>query len=360
MKRTILTCLVLLVVGSVAFTQEQDPGFSNTLYTGVGSGSVINEPAKGSGDDVEFEGFANYFTANIKASNGLTIAGDIKWIVLENGSMKAKILGANFNSVMSPIANLDLGVGTNLDWEVGPEPFSGPTFTSYEVSEYAGLGIFTSPSVGVISNHFAQDALAIRYSLEDVLVVGAALNGGLSGSNTAGIGAKLNITDLLSLGFAYNGSFKSSGNIFYLGSSLYLVDGFDIDIWTNFAIDLNTSIGGRLVFHKNNFRFKPEFTATFWDQENKGNSMFAAIVAEMSISDEVLAGVNASWGLGSDANTEVDTNDSGARLTVTPHIVWNISDNNRLSMGVNIMPVWWQDDTSEFFWSIPVSWRVLF
>ncbi len=360
MKKIIIVCIVALLVTGVTFAQEQEPGFSNTIYTGVGSGSMLesNAPSQGGADEVSFEGFVNYFTANVQAS-GITIAGDIAWVLFEQGGLNTKIKEWNFNAIMSPIANLDIGVGTNLDWQVGPKPFSGPSYAAYEHPEYAGLSVIGN-SVGTITNHFAADAVAVRYSFEDLIVVGAGLNGGISNTVGAGLGIEANILDLFSLGFAYNGSFGSSGNIFYVGSSIYVVDGFDIDIWTNFEPQNNTSIGGRVEFYRGGFRLAPEFTATFWSQEYKGNSMFAAIVAEYSITDRMLIGANASWGLGSDPDTENDHNDSGARLNVSPHFVWNITDAQRLAIAINLIPVWWQDDTSEFFWSIPISWKVSF
>ncbi len=365
MKKIVIASIILLLAGSFSFAQEQVLGFSNTVYTGVGTGGMLdsNLPEKGGDSDVSFDGIVDYFTANIRA-DGITIAGDIAWSLFADGKLEAEILEWNFNAVMSPFANFDVGVGTNLDWTVGPKPFSGPSYSAYEVPEYAGLGILNN-SVGKVVNHFADDAIAVQYSFDDLILVGAGLNGGLqppygSGTLGAGFGIKANILELFTIGFAYNGSFKDTGNIFYVGSSLYLVDGFDIDIWANIEPKNNTSVGGRVSFYKDAFRFAPEYTITFWSQDNKGVSMFAAIVAEMSLSDDILVGVNASWGLGSDANTESDASDAGARLNITPHFVWNLNERNRLSIGANLIPVWWQDDTSEFFWSIPISWRVLF
>ncbi len=360
MKKNLMLCFIVLLVGSTIFAQEQEPGFSNTVYTGVGSGSMLDSstPTQGGSDEVAFDGFVNYFTANIQAS-GLTIAGDIAWALFEQGSLNASIKEWNFNATMSPFANFDVGVGTNLNWEVGPEPFSGPNYAAYEVPEYAGLNIFAN-SVGTISNQFAYDAVAVRYEFEDLLIIGAGLNGGLTNTLGAGLGIQADILDLFTIGFAYNGSFGETGNIFYLGSSIYVVDGFDIDVWTNFEPEHNTSVGGRAIFYTNGFRLAPEFTATFWSNENTGTSMFAAIVAEFSITDTMLVGANVSWGLGSDPNTDNSAIDSGARINVSPHFVWNITEAQRLAVGINLIPVWWQDETSEFYWSIPISWKVSF
>ncbi len=361
MKKLLLIFVAMILISGISFAQSQEPGFSNTIYTGVGSGSMLdsNAPRQGGADQVHFEGFVNYFTANIQAS-GITIAGDIAWVLLEQGSFSATIQEWNFNAIMSPFTGFDIGVGTSLEWEVGPKPFDGPEYSAYSVPEYAGLGIFPSVSAGRVSNHFADDAIAVRYEYADLFVVGAGLNGGLSNDIGAGIGIQGNILDLFTLGFAYNGAFGQTGNNFYVGSNIFVLDGFDLDLWANFAQGVNTTIGGRLGFNHQGFRIEPEFSAIFWDQNNKGNSFYAAVVTEYSLSDTMLLGLNASWGLGSDINTSSDLSDSGARVNVSPHFVWNVSNAQRLAVGINLIPVWWQDATSEFYWSIPISWKVSF
>lgn len=358
MKKMLIMCVSFLLVGGIAFSQSQDPGYSNTVYTGFGSGGMLdfNQPVKGS-EEIKFDGFVDYFSANFHIS-GVTIAGDIAWQLFEEGNLTANILGWNFNAVMTPFKNFDIGVGTSLEWEVGPKPFSGPAYSAYAVPEYAGLSSFTN-SVSAVQNSFADKSVAVRYSLEDVLMIGAGLNGD-AGEIGAGLGVRVNVLHSFYLGFAYNGAFKSTGNNFYLGSSIYAINDVDIDVWANFIPDYAATFGGRISFHKNSFRFTPEFSATFWDDTAKSPSWYAALITEMSLSSTVLAGINASLAMGSDPNVEWDGNESGARLNITPHIVWNITKSHRISIGANIIPIWWQDGTTDFYWSLPVSWKVLF
>ncbi len=355
MKKIIIVSILLVLAGSFAFTQEQDPGFSNTLYANVGNGDIYN--VTGNPDQVGFSGFVNYFTANVTIS-GLTIAGDIAYSVFDGG-LNAYIIADNFNVVFNPIANFDIGVGTNLDWEVGPEPSYGPHYAAYEVPYYAGL---TSLGIsrGYVANHFAADGVGIRYNIDDTFIVGAALNGGIN-ANGVGIGVQANLSDNFSLGFAYNGGLGGGDNNFYIGSTIYTVDGLDIDLWANFDIDYASVFGGRIEFYKDNFRFIPEASITTFDKStNNEMSIYAALIAEMSFSDEVLGGLNVSWGTGGDAISTNNVNESEARLNVAPHLVWNINDNNRLAIAVNLMPVWLNNNTNDFYWNLPVSWKVIF
>ncbi len=350
MKKIIIVSIILVLAGSFVFTQAQDPGFSNTVYTNVGtidrSGSTTTE--------TKFSGFTDYFTANVQAS-GLTIAGDIAWQVLDGGtSFTAKHIAHNFNAIMTPFSNFNIGIGTNLDWKVGPTPFTGPSYAAYEVVEHSVL-----PYTNEIKNHFADDSFAIRYSIDDVLEAGFGLNNGEKGNNGTGIGIKANLSELFSLGFAYNGTFSESNSNIYLGGSIYAVSGFDIDIWTNFEINTAQSVGGRLTFYKDGFRFEPEVTLGFWEATDS-MSLYAAIIAEMSLSDDMLLGANANFGLGNDPNTDNDEIDGGSHLNITPHFVWNLTKAHRLSIALNITNIWDEGDGSELYWGIPISWRVLF
>ncbi len=362
MKKIIIASIILVLTTGFVFSQEQVPGFSNTVYTSVGTFDRFGATT----EEAKFLGFVDYFSANVKA-DGITVAGDIAVLALPGGTnFSASVLSSNFNAVMTPIANLNFAVGTNLDWSVGPKPFSGPDYAAYELPEYAGLvtpsgrdennNVYAGKSyIDLVQNTFADRAVAVRYSFEDVLQLGFALNDG----NETGIGAKADF-DVFTLGFAYNGSFKNSNSNIYVGSSIYTVEGFDIDVWSNFNIEKNVSVGGRLLFYRNAFRLIPEVTMTFWEGDTVGNSTYLAFVAEMSITDEILAGINTSLGLGSDPNTKSDSIDGGSRLNIMPHLVWNLTKNHRLSFALNIVNIWDQGDKSDLYWNVPISWKVLF
>lgn len=359
MKKLGIICMALMLVGGFAFTQAQELGFSNTLYTGFGTANIRNDGVSNGNTDFKFEGLVDHFTANI-TTRFINVSGDITWEAFEYFNFKARILDYNFNGYMTPFNGFNIGFGTNLNWQIGPRPFSGPQYTAYETPYFAGIGIFSN-SAGMVQNSFAQDSIALRYTYENHFSVGFGLNGGLSGNIGGGIGLWGNIMDVLTLGFAYNGSFGETGNNFYFGSQI-LLNPLDIDIWLNIDQGSNVTFGSRFEFYSptKTFFFAPEFSISVWEQKYKGLSMYLSFLGEMSITRDTLLGLNVSWGLGSDQNTESDIFDGGNRLNITPHLVWNISKNHRLSVGANFMPVWWQSDATDFFWNIPISWTVKF
>ncbi|MFI3257234.1 MAG: hypothetical protein R3Y36_02925 [Spirochaetales bacterium] len=350
MKKIIFLCILTVTVGGFAFAQEQDPGFSNTLYTGFGTASVAipdNQPAFNKSDEVIFEGFVDYFSANVTVGN-LVIAGDIAWSLGYNGNFEtAKFYEWNFNAVMNPIAGLDIGIGTNLDWTVGPAPTYGPSYTAYTIPSYAGLGIWNAD--GAVVNTFADKAMAIRYTFADIIQAGFGLNN--DNGQGYGLGVKANILDLFHLGFAYNGTFKEGDSNFYVGSSLFIVDGFDIDIWFNHYSLVNTTIGGRVSFYKNNFFFAPEGSVTLWDANNRSLSAYAGLDMYMSITSKMLLGAYFSWGYGDEA---------GTRLNANPYFIWNITNAHSIAIGANLMPLWPESGDLDFYWNVPISWRVRF
>ena len=356
MKKLGIICVALMLTSSFAFSQAQPVGFSNTVYTDFGTAS-LNGPFTYGDPSISHNGFIDHFTANIH-TNKVNISGDITWKFLDDFKLQAQCIGHNFNGTITPAKGFDIGFGTNLDWQVGPKPFSGPAYSAYEVPYYAGLGALGSwNEVGYVKNYFAQNSIAIRYSYQDVISLGA----GLNDDTTKALGVWVNIDNLATVGFAYNGSFKKTNNNYYFGSQLFL-NALNIDLWLNLAQDYNTTFGSRFEFYSptKTFYFAPEFSVTTWEENNKGLSMYLAFLGEMSLSEKVLAGLNASLGLGSDPDTENDSIDGARRLNINPHLVWNLNDTNRLAVGVNLIQVWRQNDTSDFYWNIPISWTVNF
>ena len=395
MKKIVVISIFLFVVSTFAFSQEEavvaqeeavvtqeeaivipvetvatpaEVKFSNTLYTGYGNGSVLTPPVQGV-TEPSFEGVVDYFSASIK-TDLITVNGDIAWLMFPDLKTRVGIKEWHFNAVMTPFPmGLDFGVGTNLDWAVGPKPFAGPRYSAYEIPEYAGLPQIGF-TVGDVQNTFADDAVAVRYTFKDRFVIGAGLNAGLDGvfapSATpvsdellAGIGAKVNFPGIISIGATYSGSFKSTGNIVYVGSELHVINNFDIDVWANLALKENSTYGARIKYDDGDFCYAPEFTMTFWDNERDRYSLYGGMVIDKKIMDTILVGVNTSWAV------DLDISDTariitGGRLNVTPHVVWNITERQQLSVAGNVMPVWWRGVENGFHWSIPVSWKVLF
>lgn len=413
MKKQLGWIGLLLISTSMMFGQIQPKGFSNTVLTGISTGTSDYGINSLRDAKTQFIGFTDYFTGNISVGK-ITFAGDIAWNIHFDSGMKTNFLGWNTNVVINPFQGFDVGVGTNLYWTVGPGPSFGPFYSAYATPYYAGilgeqnvpqgLGILSSllnlgnlgnlgNILGGISNSatsqtplgaqqvnntIANKSVGIRYTFKDIFQVGFALHDGASDQAFySGIGAKVMIKDMASIGFVYNGSFSDkTANDIYLGASITAVKGFLIDAWWDFRLpstknakDSHNLLGARLSFEQGGFMFKPEFSVTFHGKDVRlAPSMYVGLDTYMSINKEILAGLKASWGLGSDyiePSGAQNTVKAGARLNINPYVVWNIAKNHKLSAGLHLNPVWWRTEDANgkrtsFQWALPIAWTYSF
>ena len=375
MKKIMALCIFLITAAVLLHAQAQVPGFSNTVHASFG------QYANQKDSKVQFFGFTDYFTGNITVGK-LTFAGDITWRFLPSSSgVQTEFLDRNVNVVIMPVKGLDIGLGTNLNWTVGPGPSSGPTWSAYNRPYYGGINLMNStssvsalpnyPKKGFeVINHYAQQAFAIRYRYENIFEAGFSLPVLTPGKNfNAGLGIKGNIKDIVSIGFAYNGPFNTGKNYLYLGVSTTALKGFTIGAYWNMLTDSSQNakdgaqtIGALIDFEMKGFRIKPEGAVTFHSDSDWAPSGYAGVDAHMSFTKEILGGINASFGIGSDRikNDPDNKEKAGARLDVNPYIVWNINKTHVLSAGAHLTPVWWRDGYSTFGWEIPIAWKIKF
>ncbi|WP_428770980.1 hypothetical protein V1L52_03805 [Treponema sp. HNW] len=374
MKKITLLCMLLIGAAVLLSAQAQAPGFSNTVHASFGQPPAEKNPK------IRFFGFTDYFTGNITVGK-LIFAGDIAWRLQPSSrGIKTEFIDTNVNVVIQPMKELDIGLGTNLNWTVGPGPSSGPRWSAYNRAYYGGIntdnGISFSgdpdyPLGGFrVINHYAQKAFAVRYTYEKFLEAGFSLPVLHDVNNfNAGLGIKGNINDKFSIGFAYNGPFNAGENYLYLGASTTAVKGFTIGAYWNMRTDTSTTvkdgaqtIGAVLDFEVKGFRIKPEGAITFRSDTDWAPAGYLSVDAYMSFTKEILGGINASLGIGSDLvkNDPGNTQKAGARLDIAPYVVWNINKKHVFSAGVHLTPVWWRNGYSSFGWEIPVAWKVKF
>lgn len=375
MKKITLLCLFLIAAAALLSAQAQVPGFSNTVHASFG------QYASQKDSKVQFFGFTDYFTGNITVGK-LVFAGDIAWrFVPSSRGIQTEFLDRNVNVVIRPIKELDIGLGTNLNWTVGPGPSSGPTWSAYNRPYYGGINLINgSYSISALNeypqkgfeviNHYAHQAFAIRYKYENIFEAGFSLPVLDPGRNfNAGLGIKGNIKDIVTLGFAYNGPFNAGKNYLYVGVSTTAVKDFTLGAYWNMLTDTSTAakdgeqtIGAVIDFEIKGFRIKPEGAITFHSDTDWAPAGYVGVDAYMSFTKEILGGINASLGIGSDRvqNDPDNKEKAGARLDINPYIVWNINKQQALSAGVHLTPVWWRDGYSSFGWEIPIAWKFKF
>ena len=374
MKKIALVCMLLITGAALLSAQTQVPGFSNTVHASFG------QYAEQKNAKVQFFGFTDYFTGNITVGK-LTFAGDITWrFIPSSNGVQTEFLDRNVNLVIMPVKGLDIGLGTNLNWTVGPGPSLGPAWSAYNRPYYGGINLMNSisqvsalpdyPKQGFeVINHYAQQAFAIRYKYKNIFEAGFSLPVLTPGKNfNAGMGIKGNIKDIVSIGFAYNGPFNAGKNYLYLGASTAAVKGLKIGAYWNMLTDSSDktkdgaqTIGAVIDFEIKGFRIKPEGAVTFHSNNDWGPAGYVGVDAYMSFTKELLGGINASFGIGSARiNNNSENKSPGGRLDINPYMVWNINKKHVLSLGAYLTPVWWRDGYSTFGWEIPIAWKVKF
>lgn len=270
----ILTCLI----GSLSFAQVLDTkGVQNTLWTGMG---VPTGTANSSERDA-FRWYGLIDTIQVRADISMfTIDGMLAWGALtqwthneindftfintaakpvdfmHQGNDKIADTGRRssaynkgdstygndsyyLNFLIHPMQGLDFGMGTRLEWSVGPNPTYGGN--AWEFSSHVHQGDLrdgtpgTVPVAGYVkyANTYAQKALAARYR-NDIFEVGASIPSGFTThSPVVNFGAAVTPMQLLTVAFAYEGLFTDGGNL-YSGATLRFTKDFVVDAYIAF------------------------------------------------------------------------------------------------------------------------------
>jgi len=373
MKKIAAACALALASFALLGAQAQVPGFSNTVHAAVGQSVEKNA-------QIKFLGFTEYFTGNVTVGK-ITFAGDIAWQLIPGpGGLETRFDDHNVNVVINPVKGLDIGLGTNLNWTVGPGPSSGPKWSAYSKAYYGGINLENAqtpvspdpnyPRKGFeVINYYAKKAFGIRYRYQNIFEAGFSLPELTSSNNfNAGIGLKANIRDKFSIGFAYNGPFNRGKNYIYVGASTSALKNFNFGVYWNMLTDTRATahdgantVGTVIDFTVKNFlRIRPEGAVTFWSDPSWAPAAYLAVRVASDFTKELTGGLNASWGLGSDLKDDPNNVKAGARFDINPYILWTINKTHILSFGAQLTPVLWRDKTYTFGWQIPIAWKVYF
>ena len=372
MKKIAAACALALASFALLGAQAQVPGFSNTVHAAVGQSVEKNA-------QIKFLGFTEYFTGNVTVGK-ITFTGDIAWQLIPGpGGVETRFGDHNINVVINPVRGFDIGLGTNLNWTVGPGPSSGPQWSAYDKPYYGGINLENAqtsvssdpnyPRRGFeVINYYAKKAFGLRYRYQNIFEVGFSLPELTSSNNfNAGIGLKANIGDKFGIGFAYNGPFSRGKNYIYVGASTSALKSFDIGVYWNMLTDTSATahdgantVGTVINFRIRNVRIRPEGAVTFWSDPSWAPAAYIAVQAAVDLTSGLTGGLNASWGLGSDFKDDPNNVKPGARFDINPYILWTINKAHILSFGAQLTPVLWRDKTYTFGWQIPIAWKVYF
>ena len=304
--------------------------------------------------------------------------------------------------------NVDFGVGTKLNWQVGPAPAYGSWLwehdahvrqggfsTSYDdrsgsfaktssedVGTYhydvhaAGNRPGTADVVGFVpfANKYAKRALGVRFLAEnDQLEIGAALPNGFDTDDPVlNTGIKFVPAKWLLLAAAFEGLLDDGTN-FYTGATI----GFEkltLDLY--FAADsLFTSpdndqaygTGAALTFKipNSSITLRPEFGANFFEDDNYTAALYSGIMFSMDVNKQLGFNIWSSIAFGSkdkrwDDYAETDDWDGGHVFDIRPELTFAYTKNTSFAAYFDFEQRTAFDGKSRKCWATGLFWTYIF
>lgn len=295
MKKKLMALLFAAVLGSMSFAQVlEKTGVQNYLWTGMGLPTGTPNSAERAG--FRWFGLIDTIQARVDVYQ-FTIDGMLAWGALtewtdtsisvfsfENTDKKpVDFLYENLahcavdnpkngrisdaynkkdpthgndsyylNFLWHPFTGFDVGIGTRLEWDVGPAPSYG-SYT-WEYKSHVHQGDLRNGNPGEVpvagyikyANTYAQKAIALRYKYKDIVEVGFALPSGCSSNVfTTNFGFSLTPVKFITAAFAYEGLFINDSNL-YTGLTFRFTDSIMLDAYLAFNdIGTNYSNAGK-------------------------------------------------------------------------------------------------------------------
>lgn len=388
MKKIFAVVAAVLLSTAVFGQVLESSGVKNTLSTGFGRtyGEVGDEKR----ENVHFYGLLD--TLQVRFDVGkFTVEGMLNWGAFNDWGNNGYFTFANtertpfwytnhfdqggwwtngntesyyVNFLFHPFEGFDLGMGTRLNWKVGPAPSSLGNYWEPKAhvvqgglkdavpggADVAGFTYYANR----YTSHYGTNtnaALGVRYHYEDLFEIGVALPSGVNSDKplfNAGFG--INLFDFLGLYAAYDGILQSNGNL-YTGASVYLKN-FQIDAYVaaNFrtneyysygkkatANHWGTGAGVTMIFPSINLTIRPEFGLTFYTFDEYTFAWYVGGRVDFNLVDDMFNfGLWTSYANGAKdkrwENWEWSKNYIGGHVfDIRPDITWRINDRHSLS-----------------------------
>lgn len=415
MKKVVLGIAVALFVGAAASAQVLERAqIKNTLWTGFGN------PFDG---DTMFYGFTDIFQArfdqgkftmdgmlNMGALANYENGGDVDNFEIGTTNLNPLALhygrntrGGNhtntnndgydnainsnntitdafyLNFVYHINRNFDFGMGTKLNWKVGPAPGygdwvwgpnahvrqggfstayddrSGSFYPSSTSSDCAGYYKFkvdapgTADVVGFIpySNSYARRGLGVRYVSKGKMnfEAGAAIPNGFNTDDPAvNFGVKFAPVNWVSIGAVMEGAFEDAAN-FYAGSTIgaknFLLEVYLAmdSLFTKEKDDEAYGIGGAITFSVPNSKLslRPEAGLNFFENDDYTFAWYAGAALIVPINKDFLFNAYGSLAFGSkDKDWDDDDWNGGHIFTIRPSVKYKFSKKTDFDLNLNL------------------------
>ena len=385
MKKILALAASLLLTGSLLFGQVlQSSGVKNTLSTSFGM------PYGGVNDSdrhVHLYGLLETLQVRLDVAK-FTVEGMLNWGALADWKADGSFDSFTFantgitpfyytnhhtqggwwtngtiesyyvNFLFHPIKGLDLGMGTRLNWVVGPAPSSLDNYWGYKAhvvqgglkdavpggADVAGYTYYANCYTSLYQAN-TKAAIAARYRYEDLLEAGISIPSGVTTSAPL-FNAALMIhpVDFLRIGIAYEGILQNNGNLYSgitFGFKNFVLDTY---LAANFRAKKIGDLGSRwgtgaaatFTIPKVDIVLRPEIAFSFYEDSNYTMAWYTGARMDFSFGGKYVLGAWSSIAFGSAdkrwANSRATENWSGGSIfDIRPDFTWVINKSNSIS-----------------------------
>lgn len=338
--------------------------------------------------------YLHYYTSG---ENNLSIAEQIA-----NGTINSNQLSIELNRQESyyvnflwqPVDFIDVGLGTKLNWKVGPAPDNGGEL--WESTAHARQGGFsTAYSESFSSRHFdydkpgsadvvgyihyanvyAKKAIGARFVNEgdDIdFQLGLAIpDGATTKYPVTNLGLQIAF-DKFEISAAYEGLFQTDGNFYTglrLGADDFTIDAYfawdsiDVDNADDDPKDMSFGSGAAITFEfpKVGIVLRPEAGINWFENSDYTIAWYVGGLFDWYIGDVIKLSVWSSFAVGSADKTWSDnevtkTWNGGSIFNIRPMFEFNLTDNHSVSVFANLENRIAFNGYSRNCWSSGVFW----
>ena len=304
--------------------------------------------------------------------------------------------------------NVDFGVGTKLNWQVGPAPKYGSWLWEHDAHVRQGgfstsyddrSGVFSQTSSEAVGNYryyvhangnrpgtadvvgfvpfankYAKRALGVRFVADnEMLEIGAALPNGFNTDDPVlNSGIKFAPVKWLSLAAAFEGLLDDGSN-FYTGATIGF-DKFVLDVYLAFDSlftkadnDQAYGTGAAITFAIPNTKItlRPEVGANFFEDDNFTTALYSGIMFSMDLTQQIGLNIWSSIAFGSkdkrwDDYKATDDWDGGHVFDIRPEITFEYTKNTNFAAYIDIEHRKAFDGKSRKCWSTGLFWTYIF
>ena len=265
------------------------------------------------------------------------------------------------NFIYHPFKYWDLGMGTRLEWKVGPAPsFNGNLWEPFchivqgglkdAIPGQADVAGYTYYANSYTSYYAGQTkaALGVRFHYEDFIEIGGAIPSGVTTDKPVfNAGAKIHPVDFLTISAGVDGIFRDTGNL-YAGVCVafkpFILDAY---LGIDYKED-NRENGGRwgtgaaltFNFSKINLMLKPEAGFTFYTYSDYTFATYGGIRINWQFAEKFALGGWTSFALGAKDKTWEDVDATkdywgGSIFDLRPDFTWTLDKNNSFTAFVD-------------------------